>query len=84
MWRPSGALSTMPSGALVNAKPNRCSASLRARAWEMMPAAELQHGDVVVAPDAFALHQVESDEADEMALVGQRDGQHRADALRLE
>ncbi len=31
----------MPSGALVKASPNRCSASLRARAWEMMPAAEL-------------------------------------------
>ncbi len=31
----------MPRGAFVKARPNRCSASLRASAWEMMPAAEL-------------------------------------------
>ena len=43
-----------------------------------------EHGDVVVAPDALALDQVEADEADEAALVGQRHGEHRADALGLE
>ena len=43
-----------------------------------------EHRDVVVAPDALALDQVEPDEADEATLVGERHGQHRARPTRLE